>query len=470
MLTLLGIGTVAALLLLILFRITSVLVALTLVPLAAALAGGFAGSFGTWAMDGIRGVTPVAALLAFAVIYFGVMNDAGLFDPIIRALVRVVGTDPVRIALGTAAVASVAHLDGAGASTFMVTVPAMLPLYNRARMSALSLTCITALAAGTMNMLPWGGPTTRAATALQVGATQLFVPVIPAMVAGMVGVFMFAIRIGRLERQRIARAPVLLDAEAVADSAESAAAVDDQTFRLKAEATRPWGVWLPASAGRLRRLFDFRLGSATRSGIFWFFNAALTAVTLAILFTELVPLALVFMIASAIALVVNYPNSRQQRERLTSHGEAAMLMVTTIFAAGVFTGVLTKSGMLASMTTDLVAILPAAALRHLPIIMAVLSMPLSLVFDPDSFYFGLLPVLAHAAEVAGGSGIEVARAAVLGQMTTGFPVSPLTPATFLLVGLANVDLADHQRRTIPYAFGVTLLMGIAALATGALRL
>jgi len=482
MLTLLGIGTVAALLLLILFRITSVLVALTLVPLAAALAGGFAGSFGTWAMDGIRGVTPVAALLAFAVIYFGVMNDAGLFDPIIRALVRVVGTDPVRIALGTAAIASVAHLDGAGASTFMVTVPAMLPLYNRARMSALSLTCITALAAGTMNMLPWGGPTTRAATALQVGATQLFVPVIPAMVAGMVGVFVFAIRIGRLERQRIARAPVLLDAGAVADSAESAAAVHDQTFRLKAEATRPWRVclpasatrpwrvWLPASAGRLRRVFDFRLGSATRSGIVWFFNAALTAVTLAILFTELVPLALVFMIASAIALVVNYPNSRQQRERLTSHGEAAMLMVTTIFAAGVFTGVLTKSGMLASMTTDLVAILPAAALRHLPIIMAVLSMPLSLVFDPDSFYFGLLPVLAHAAEVAGGSGIEVARAAVLGQMTTGFPVSPLTPATFLLVGLANVDLADHQRRTIPYAFGVTLLMGIAALATGALRL
>ena len=470
MLTLLGIGTVAALLLLILFRITSVLVALTLVPLAAALAGGFAGSFGTWAMDGIRGVTPVAALLAFAVIYFGVMNDAGLFDPIIRALVRVVGTDPVRIALGTAAVASVAHLDGAGASTFMVTVPAMLPLYNRARMSALSLTCITALAAGTMNMLPWGGPTTRAATALQVGATQLFVPVIPAMVAGLVGVFVFAIRIGRLERQRIARAPVLLDAGAVADSAESAAAVHDQTFRLKAEATRPWRVCLPASAGRLRRVFDFRLGSATRSGIVWFFNAALTAVTLAILFTERVPLPLVFMIASAIALVVNYPNPHLQRERLTRHGEAAMLMVTTIFAAGVFTGVLTKSGMLASMTTDLVAILPAAALRHLPIIMAVLSMPLSLVFDPDSFYFGMLPVLAHAADVAGGSGIEVARAAVLGQMTTGFPVSPLTPATFLLVGLANVDLADHQRRTIPYAFGVTLLMGIAALATGALRL
>jgi citrate-Mg2+:H+ or citrate-Ca2+:H+ symporter, CitMHS family len=438
MLTLLGIGTVAALLLLILFRITSVLVALTLVPLAAALIGGFAGSFGTWAMDGIRSVTPVAALLAFAVIYFGVMNDAGLFDPIIRALVGVVGTDPVRVALGTAAVASVAHLDGAGASTFMVTVPAMLPLYDRARMSTLSLTCITALAAGTMNMLPWGGPTTRAATALQVSAADLFVPVIPAMLIGMAGVFVFAIRIGRQERRRIARGPVRFDAAAVADSAESAAAVRDPSTR------------------------DFR-------GL-WYFNAMLTVVTLAVLFTELVPLALVFMTASAIALVVNYPSSQQQRERLTSHGEAAMLMVTTIFAAGVFTGVLTRSGMLASMTSDLVAVLPPLALRHLPIIMAVLSMPLSLVFDPDSFYFGLLPVLSHAAEASGGSGLEVARAALLGQMTTGFPVSPLTPATFLLVGLANVDLADHQRRTIPYAFGVTLLMALAAVGTGALGL
>ena len=196
----------------------------------------------------------------------------------------------------------------------------------------------------------------------------------------------------------------------------------------------------------------------------------MTAATLAVLFTEMIPLALVFMIASAIALVVNYPSSHEQRERLTSHGAAAMMMVTTIFAAGLFTGVLTKSGMLASMTNDLVGILPLAALQHLPAIMAVVSMPLSLVFDPDSFYFGLLPVLANASQAAGGSAIEVGRAAMLGQMTTGFPVSPLTPATFLLVGLANVDLADHQRNTIPYAFGVTLLMTLAALATGAMRL
>jgi CitMHS family citrate-Mg2+:H+ or citrate-Ca2+:H+ symporter len=146
-----------------------------------------------------------------------------------------------------------------------------------------------------------------------------------------------------------------------------------------------------------------------------------------------------------------------------------MLMVTTLLAAGVFTGILTRSGMLASISNDLLSVLPGGALRHLPVFVGLASMPLSLAFDPDSFYFGLLPVLASAAQAAGGSGIEVGRAAVLGQMTTGFPVSPLTPATFLLVGLAGVDLADHQRKSIPYAFATTAVMTAVALASGAIR-
>jgi citrate-Mg2+:H+ or citrate-Ca2+:H+ symporter, CitMHS family len=388
-------------------------------------------------MDGVRGVTPVAALLAFAVIYFGVMNEAGLFEPLVKGLLRVVGRDPVRISLGTAAIATIAHLDGAGASTFMVTIPAMLPLYQRAGMSTLALTSITALAAGTMNMLPWAGPTTRAAAALQTSTSELFLPIVPAMLVGLVTVFLCAARIGRSERTRLARTPTSSDLEELAGPGVS----------IEAEGLDP----------------------ATRPGGLWYFNAALTIATLAALFTEVVPLAVVFMVASALALIVNYPNARVQRERLTGHGSAAMMMVTTILAAGVFTGILTRSGMLGSMSTDLVRVLSHGVLRHLSIAVGITSMPLSLAFDPDSFYFGLLPVLARAAQDAGGSALEIGRAAVLGQMTTGFPVSPLTPSTFLLVGLADVDLADHQKRTIPYAFAVTGIMTLAALASGAIR-
>lgn len=428
MLTWLALFAVGTLLVLILWRLTSVLVALTLVPIAAALGGGFAPQIGTFAMDGIRSVTPVAVLLAFAVVYFGVMNDAGLFQPVVRIFVRMAGGDPVRISIGTAAIATIAHLDGAGASTFMVTVPAMLPLYHRAGMSPVALTAVTALAAGTMNMLPWAGPTTRAAAALHVGTAELFVPNLVPMAAGLVTVFTLAAHIGRRERARLGVEP------------------RSEPAPTQVEARSDPGLTS-----------------------LWLFNAALTVATIAALFLEILPLGVIFIVASAIALVVNYPHPHAQRERLTAHASAAMTMVTIIFAAGVFTGILTKSGMLSSLSTDLVRILPPGVLAHLPATTAVASMPLSLAFDPDSFYFGLVPVLANASQAAGGSAIEVGRAAILGQMTTGFPVSPLTPSTFLLVGLADVDLADHQRRTIPYAFTVSLIMTAIALASGAIH-
>ena len=425
MLTWLGAAAIAVLLALILFRITSVVVALTLVPVAAALAGGFAASLGDFAIDGIRSVAPTAALLAFAVVYFGVMHDAGLFDPMIRAIVRFVGRDPAKVVLGTAALATVAHLDGAGASTFMVTVPAMLPIYQRLRMDPLTLTCVTAMAAGTMNILPWGGPATRAATALDTGVGELFNPLIVPTVAGVAMVFVLAGVLGVSAR----RQAVGIDQ---ADEAQPA----------------------PSSHAAPRR--------------FWF-NALLTLVALSALVAEVLPLAVIFLIACALALLVNFPDPQAQRERLEAHGRSAMAMVTTVLAAGLFTGIMTGTGMLTSMARDLVALLPSAVLAHLPVLLAIASMPLSLGFDPDSFYFGVLPVLAAASEAAGASAADVGRAALLGQMTTGFPVSPLTPATFLLVGLAGVDLADHQRRAIPYLFVISLAMTAVAILTGAIR-
>jgi CitMHS family citrate-Mg2+:H+ or citrate-Ca2+:H+ symporter len=206
-----------------------------------------------------------------------------------------------------------------------------------------------------------------------------------------------------------------------------------------------------------------------RDRALWLFNATLTLAALVALVLEILPLPVVFLVATALALVVNYPDTHQQRDRLTAHGSSAMVMVTTVLAAGLFTGIMTETGMLTAMAHGMVEMLPDAALAHLPLILAVTSMPLSLVFDPDSFYFGVLPVLATATTAVGGSAVEAGRAALLGQMTTGFPVSPLTPATFLLVGLADVDLADHQRRTIPYAFAMTMIMTLVAIASGAIR-
>ena len=151
---------------------------------------------------------------------------------------------------------------------------------------------------------------------------------------------------------------------------------------------------------------------------------------------------------------------------MDSHAHAALLMASILLAAGAFTGVMSRSGMITALATAAVGLIPPGMGGHIPFGLALLAMPLSLLFDPDSFYLGVLPVVTDVAQHFGIQRVQVAQAALLGQMTTGFPVSPLTPATFLLAGLCRVELGAHQRFSIPWLFATSLIMVAAAVVLG----
>ncbi len=172
------------------------------------------------------------------------------------------------------------------------------------------------------------------------------------------------------------------------------------------------------------------------------------------------------MFAFCIAIVVNYPNVKLQRELIDSHAKEALMMASVLFAAGAFTGIMKGSTMITAMSESIVTLIPTNLGRFIPVIVGVISMPLSLLFDPDSYYFGVLPVLSSAAGQFGIDAVMVGRASIIGQMTTGFPISPLTAATFLLIGLTGVDLGEHQKKTIPYSFAITMVMLIVSLVIG----
>ena len=93
-------------------------------------------------------------------------------------------------------------------------------------------------------------------------------------------------------------------------------------------------------------------------------------------------------------------------------------------------------------------------------------MPLSLLFDPELVLLQRPPGHRRGGRQLGVPKVQFAQAALLGQMTTGFPVSPLTPATFLVVGLCGIELADHQRFTIPFLFGASIVMTITCVVLG----
>ena len=161
---------------------------------------------------------------------------------------------------------------------------------------------------------------------------------------------------------------------------------------------------------------------------------------------------------------------KDSKARVDAHAKEALMMCSVLFAAGCFTGIMQGTGMITEMADALISIIPNSLGRFFPLIVGVISMPASLLFDPDSFYYGVLPVLATTAQGFGVAGVDVGRAAILGQMTVGFPISPLTASTFLLVGLAGVDLGEHQKKTIPLAWLVSLVMVVVALITGGISL
>jgi CitMHS family citrate-Mg2+:H+ or citrate-Ca2+:H+ symporter len=154
MLSILGFGMVITFMYLIMSKRLSPLVALITIPIVFALMAGFGSELGPMMFDGIKKLAPTGVMLMFAILYFGVMIDAGLFAPVVRFILKIVGNDPAKIVVGTFILATVVSLDGDGSTTYMITCAAMLPLYKRLGISRLVLACVVMMAAHNMKSCP----------------------------------------------------------------------------------------------------------------------------------------------------------------------------------------------------------------------------------------------------------------------------------------------------------------------------
>lgn len=428
------------------------LAALVLVPIVTGLLLGHTpAEIGAMSLEGIRALAPTGVMLMFAILFFGVMIDAGLFDPVVGRIVKLVEGDPLKVVLGTAALATLISLDGDGATTYMITVAALLPLYQRLGMNALNLTCVTMLASGVMNMTPWGGPLARASSALRVDPGAIFVPMLPAMAAGLVGVFVIAWHLGLNERRRLAFA------------APPSRPVDEHAL-----GDRQTGIANDGLMEETALLPDPESARASARPRLLPINLAITLALMTALVLQALPMPVLFIIGFTVALLVNYPHMADQRERLVAHAPNAVAVVSIIFAAGVFTGVLNGTGMVAAMSASFVEAIPDALGPALAPITAAASMPFTFFISNDAFYFGVMPVVAEAGGHFSIAPAEMARASLVGQPV--HILSPLVPSTFLLVGLAGVELGDHQRFTLKWAVLICVVIGVVAMLTGAFPL
>ncbi|KOX33140.1 citrate:proton symporter [Streptomyces sp. NRRL F-4707] len=486
MLTILGFAMIATFLVLIMMKKMSPIAALVLIPALFCVFVGKGAHLGDYVIDGVSSLAPTAAMLMFAIVYFGVMIDVGLFDPIVRAILKFCKADPMRVVVGTALLAAIVSLDGDGSTTFMITVSAMYPLYKRLKMSLVVMTGVAAMANGVMNTLPWGGPTARAATALKVDASDIFVPMIPALAVGLVAVVALAYVLGLRERRRVGtlslddalvREPETEpETETVLVGAGAAGGASGGRSGAGAGAGAARG---GAGTGGAGEAADRDAGSEAESGddfkgldpnrptlrpkLYWF-NALLTVALLTAMIMELLPIPVLFLIGAALALTVNFPRIPDQKARIAAHADNVLNVSGMVFAAAVFTGVLSGTGMVDHMAKWLVDTIPDGMGPQMGLVTGLLSLPLTYFMSNDGFYFGVLPVLAEAGQAHGVSTLEIARASIVGQPL--HMSSPLVPAVYVLVGMAKVEFGDHTRFVVKWAVLTSLVILAAGILFG----
>ena len=396
-----------------------------------------------------------AALFVFSVLFFGIMTDAGMFDVIINKLMKFVGDNVIGVTVMTAIIALIGHLDGGGASTFLIVVPAMLPVYKKMHMRPTTLLRVAVLGMGVLNLMPWAGPTMRAASVLGIEAGQLWGKLIPVQVFGIVLCLAHAVLAGVQEKKRGAGLHgKLAEAAGTVDAAEEAQHQKDEN-----EYARP-------------KLFVF--------------NICLTIAVIAMLVWDKFPSYFPFMLGVAAALLVNYTPIKLQKKMINRHAGPALMMCSTLMGAAVLMGILVygfnangaaaiakpgvemaKTSVVTNMAQIISMVMPAALGQHLPLVIGILSVPLALCFDTDSYFYGMLPVMIAIGASFGVEAYPIAIAMVVCRNCATF-ISPMVPATLLGIGLADVDIKDHIKCSFGYVWGFSIICMIFAAIIGLL--
>lgn len=425
-----GFAMVISFMVLIMTKRLSAVTALAIVPLLFAVFVGAGADAGDHIMAGMVQVAPTVVMLMFAILYFGIMIDVGLFDPLVERIVKWVKNDPLKVTVGHMTLATLVGLDGDGTTTILVTASAMLPIYRRLGMNPMIYALVGSMAGTLTNLVPWGGPSARVAASLDVSLMDLFVPMIPTMIVGLAVAFCIAWYYGVRERRRLGRDAVDItnQDELVKDAL--------QKFERDPEARRPKLVMV---------------------------NFALTAAMMTAIIVHVAPPGVIFMLAFVLALLINYPKLNDQRARVIAHAPNVITMATMVLAAGAFTGVLSGTGMVDAMARAVVDVVPEQMGPYMAVVTALLSLPMTFFLSNDAFYFGILPILSEAGQVYGISPEEMGRASLLGQPVHG--LSPLIASLYLKCAIIGIDVADFQKFAMRWMILLSLVIILAACVT-----
>ena len=453
MLTVLALAMITAFIVLLSAKKLSVFTALTLIPfvfgiVAVAVMGSNILELAGWIQEGIFfklntetgkiswGVISPAITILFSILYFDIMLGVGLFDPVAEFFIKKAKGDPLKVLLSTVMVSSVVAFNGDTTTTIIICISAFISLYKQMnlKLSYLAVTIVAPI--GIWNMLPWGGPTIASATAQGIEINELFRELLPGLLAAQAAVILLAMRLGFKERRRLGY------------TGKKNADVSEEHIQKMLNAIRE------------------KDPDLKRPGLF-IFNLVLTLAALALLIQGEIHGSIIFMMSSAIALIVNYRKADLCSGRLEDLAADVLPTAIVTMGAGVFSGVLTGSGMAAALADSIAAMIPTSLSSHMAPVYSIIAAPAICFLPQDAFYFGIASVMK---DVMGSFGITPLQAAVASMAGQSFRmVSPVIPALYMLCGETKLNFVEFQKEYMKNYGWIIILIYLAVFGlTGAL--
>lgn len=403
-----------------------------LVPVAAALICGFSvPEIAGFAAQGIESVLNTALLFVFSIVYFSILSEVGIFELMVQQIMKHMNNHIEMLLIITTVIAMVVQMDGSGAMTMLITIPAMLPLFDAMKIRRTVLVFLVSASAGVMNVLPWCSAMLRASASTGLDAVEIWHTMLPLQAVGALLLIVLDLFLARVERRNHSG---MTDAEFLA---------------LKETLKKPMD--LKVSKGVI------------------FFDIFFTIGLIALLLLGKVSSTMGFMIGLAVILVVNFPKVKDQEEQIRKHGATAYPLVLVIFSLGVLIGIMKNTGMVDAIAHSLLTFIPPDGGRLLPFIYGLVGVPISVVLGSDCCYSILAPIIGTISAESGGSMMQAVVEVLLGSSFAA-NITFIGPAPYLSVGLAGITMKEHLKYSFKYLWLISVVLTLAAAVLGIVSL
>ena len=367
-----------------------------------------------FAGEGVQGVFNTVLLCVFAVLYFSVLSETGMFDIMVNRLVSITKGNIYVVMVVTIIVAFIGHLDGAYNTTYLIAIPALAPLYKRLNIDRRCLVLLVSLAAAPMTAMAWGQPAKMPAFAPEIDPVIMANSLLPIVGIMLVAAIVYALCCGHYYAKKNAAELAALRA----------------SFEL--EGYKP---------------VDFSNNPLARPKLFWVNFALFIASLFCFMFLTAVPTYVLFMLFSAAALLINYHTQKEQGQIVRKYSATMLAPGILFMGIGMMVGIINGTGMVTAIVDVVLSVIPSFMVRWFHVIFAIIILPIE-IFVPYQAFQSMNPLLLGL-----GAGVGLNSYQVLTCLNISYlnPCSPLVAAANLACELAEVDPIQQSKYSfLPY--------------------